>query len=192
MLSSIEAGSQSEPDYKYYKGYLNSDALRRPDLLIRMSRQGPIRAIDDFLSFLDRPLKIEQDEVQQIAQWVGQVEQAERRERFKIEDDPAATQARAAIRELATYEGEERWWVRLFALHMMAKHPTEIGSLDLLNALQNDPNVKLRTEARYLNPAIRGELDNTDAAPERPWEQEGDEAEAEGEVQAEEVIDLTE
>ena len=82
--------------------------------------------------------------------------------------------------------------MRLFALHMMAKHPAELGSLDLLDALQSDPNVKLRTEARYLNPAIRGELDNTDAAPERPWEQEGDDAEAGGEVQAEEVIELTE
>ena len=209
----VETGEEELADWEMHKYYIYEFGLNSPDLLFRMVRQSPERAMNVFLNDLadgrkrqNRVENLEKAEVQEIALLARAVDDEVWANKFGIIPSGKKEEARAAMRELATYglpkegeEGEEddgeggpRWWVRLFALHMMARHPDDLATLDLLDQLQHDPYQKLRTEARLLNDTIRGALDNSDTAPERPWEQEGDDAEAGEEGQAVEFINLSE
>ena len=190
VLIWVEDGNDEHAEWEYHEYYVARHTLNRPDLLFRMSRQTSMRAMELFLELFrheDTGMGIAEEELAKLAALVRAADDEVWRNRFGILPTGKKDEAREAISELATYglprdeaavdekakaDDPPRWWVRLFALHMMARHLDDLGSIKLLDRLQQDPYTKLRTEARLLNDEIRGALDDSDDAPVRPWEVE--------------------
>lgn len=159
--SGIEAGigwSEGRPrDWRlfeeYLEGHWGQDEYQEQvrNLFVFMSRAEPQRAFDVIL--LNGRLAPETlTERQQIARLARVIDECLwRQEHQFIESDTVTPDAREAMERLVAHK---RWWVRMFALHMMLHEP-EFFSMPLFERLADDEEEVIRNEAAMAKAEIQ-------------------------------------